>query len=609
MKGLFRHMLRSFVLLALCAPAGLVFAQNNDEQMASYYYQNREYDKAAELYEGLYQRTQNKYYYQALYESYLALDRYKDAEKLVDKRVKQQPKDLTLWVDKGWILQKKESRTKAEKVYNEAIEKLGFDSKQLQDLVSAFQKIGRSDYAEKAYLSAREKSGNQYLYVVELATLYAQRGEYEKMVQEYFGLLDAAPGNLNSVQLSLQKAMNDTSNPKLAEGVRRAIIDRLRKQPNNKIYLEMMIWFSMQQKEFDFAFQQAKAVDARFPGEGERYVSDVAHIAHNNEDFKVASDAYSYLIKKGKENSYYFYGWTGLLQCKFDQLDHNHQLPKKDLDLLLREYESALEELGKNANTIQIMRNYAHLLAYQADEVQKASDILYDIVEMPRVQNNIADEVKLELGDLLLFAGSIWDASLLYSQVEKAHKEDVLGSFAKLKNAKLSYYNNDFDWAKSQFDVLRASTTKLIANDAMEMSLLISDNMEDDSTYSMLEYFAAADLLLYRNQLEEAWDAYDAVATHTMSHPLLDEVLLQKARIRMKQGRYTEAEELLAQLVNFYPTDILADDALMMQAELLENELKNPDKARECYEKLILDYSSSQYVERARKRYNELKTK
>lgn len=609
MKGKTRYSLHLFVLWVLLAPAGILIAQNNEEQMASYYYQNKEYDKAAELYESLYQRTQNKYYYQALYESYLVLERFKDAEKLVDKRIKQQPKDLTLWVDKGWILQQKDSRSKGEKVYNEAIGKIGFDSKQLQDLVAAFQKIGRLDYAEKAYLSAREKSGNQFLYVVELATLYAQRGDYEKMVQEYFGLLDNSPGNLNSVQLSLQKAMNDTSNPKLAEGIRRAILDRLRKQPNNRLYLEMMIWFSMQKKEFDFAFQQAKAVDARFPGEGEELVFRVAQIAHNNEDYKVASDAYSYLIKKGKENNYYFSSRTGLLQCKFDQLDNNYQLPKKELDLLLKEYESALEELGKNAKTVQIMRNYAHLLAYQANEVQQASDILYDIVEMPRLQNNIVDEVKLELGDLLLFAGSIWDASLLYSQVEKAHKEDVLGSFAKLKNAKLSYYNNDFDWAKSQLDVLRASTTKLIANDAMEMSLLISDNMEDDSTYSMLEYFAAADLLLYRNRLEEAWDAYDAIATRAMSHPLLDEVLFQKAKIRTKQGRYVEAEELLAQLVNFYPSDILADDALMMQAELLENQLDNPTKARECYEKVLLDYSSSQYVERARKRYNELKTR
>ena len=155
--------------------------------------------------------------------------------------------------------------------------------------------------------------------------------------------------------------------------------------------------------------------------------------------------------------------------------------------------------------------------------------------------------------------------------------------------------------------MLRASTSKLIANDAMELSLLISDNMEEDSTYDMLERYADADLLLYRNQLDSAWEAFDAVATSALSHPLFDEVLMQKAKIRIRQQRYADADSLLQQLVDFYPYDILADDALMLLAELNDEQLQHPERARECYEKLILDYPTSLYVDKARKRYNELK--
>jgi tetratricopeptide (TPR) repeat protein len=210
---------------------------------------------------------------------------------------------------------------------------------------------------------------------------------------------------------------------------------------------------------------------------------------------------------------------------------------------------------------------------------------------------------------LLLFAGQVWDASLLYMQVEKSNKNDVLGAMAKYKNAKLSYYNHDFEWANSQLKVLRSSTSKLVANDAMELSLLISDNMEDDSTYGMLEIFADADLLLYRNMLDSAWDEYTNIETHSLSHPLLDEVLMRKAQIRMKQARYTDADSLLQKLVDFYPFDITADDALMMMAELNEDKLGNTTKALECYEKLLLDYPTSLYIDRARKRYNALKGK
>jgi tetratricopeptide (TPR) repeat protein len=201
----------------------------------------------------------------------------------------------------------------------------------------------------------------------------------------------------------------------------------------------------------------------------------------------------------------------------------------------------------------------------------------------------------------------VWDASLLYMQVEKANKNDVQGAQAKFKNAKLSYYNHDFDWANSQLKVLRSSTSKLVANDAMQLSLLISDNMEDDSTYGMLELFADADLLLYRNRLDSAWQGYDAIAHSVLSHPLFDEVLLQKAKIRIRQERYQEADSLLGQLVTLYYYDILADDALLLQAQLNEERLNNPAKARECYEKILLDYPTSLYVDQARKKYNELK--
>ena len=276
---------------------------------------------------------------------------------------------------------------------------------------------------------------------------------------------------------------------------------------------------------------------------------------------------------------------------------------------LRKRYEDALAELGKNERTIPIMRHYATLMAYHGGDAQAAVSMLDDVLEIPRIKPNVRDEVKLELGDLLLFAGSVWDASLLYMQVEKANKNDVLGAQAKFKNAKLSYYNHDFDWANSQLKVLRSSTSKLVANDAMELSLLISDNMEDDSTYGMLELFADADLLLYRNRLDSAWQGYDAIAHSVLSHPVFDEVLMRKAQIRMKQARYAEADSLLRQVVEFYPYDITADDALMLRAELNEDHLDNKEQALECYEKLLIDYPTSLYTDRARKRYNGLTAK
>lgn len=598
----------------------IAHAQQGNEQMASYYYQNREFDKAIELYEPLYARTQNAYYYQMLYTCYLETEQFKEAEKLVEKRLKRQGRDLTLYVDLANINLRRGERKKAEKQYNAAIDKIGRDSKQATDLALAFENCGRTDYAIRTFLKAREVMGNDLLYVMELATLYGKSGQYDKMTAEYFNLLDRAPGNIGSVQIALQRALNETSSTELADGLRRTLVSRIRENPDNRSYLDMMIWFSLQQKDFDFALTQAKAVDARFPEQNGEQVLRVARIAANNEDYDIASAAYKHLIAKGKDNPFYFESRVGDLEVRYARINQNFSVGAKEQAALEAEYESALAELGKTLQTIPLMRNYAHLLAYnnfesgksdfenQNSKLQKAADLLYDIIEMPRVPASIVSEVKLELGDLLVFSGEVWDASLLYSQVEKANRNDVIGAMAKFKNAKLSYYNNDFLWAKTQLDVLRASTSKLIANDAMQLSLLISDNMEEDSTYETLGYYAAADLMLYRGQLDSAWNLLNDIEIRNLSHSLLDEVLMQKARIRMKQARYAEADSLLQRIVDHYGNDILADDALIMLAELNEQQLGNKARARECYEKLLLDHPASLYADRARKRYNALKT-
>ncbi len=595
------------LLLFLLFWAATGQAQQSQEQLASHYYSNGDFAQAAELYEQMYKRAPNKFYYQMLFRSYLELEQWKDAERLAERRLRQFPKELDLYVDLGQVQERRGERKKALKSYDAAVDKIGYDTKQIADLCQAFETANHTEYAIQVYLAARKKMKNEYAFVSELATLYERSGNYEAMMQEYFDLLDKQPRMMNQIQIALQRVLSETSNPKVSEGLRSALVQRVQQHPENHQYLEMMIWYSLQQKDFQFAMVQAKAVDARFPDQGGETLMRVANIAQSNQAYDVAQECYATVAKKGKEGPFYFDSRVGELDVQFARLNRNFPIENKKLWALLHDYEAALAELGKNEHTVPLMRNYADLMAYYADSLQRAADMLYDILDIPRLPHQLRDETKLALGDLLLFAGEVWDASLLYMQVEKANKNEVIGSMAKFKNAKLSYYNHDFLWAKTQLDVLRASTSKLIANDAMELSLLISDNMEEDSTFAMLERYAEADLLLYRNQLDSAWDAFESIATSALSHPLFDEVLLQKAKIRIRQERYQEADSLLGQLVTLYYYDILADDALLLQAQLNEERLNNPAKARECYEKILLDYPTSLYVDQARKKYNELK--
>lgn len=610
MSGFFVAMKRVYLIILWClAFTSVATAQQGNEQLAAYYYDHGEFAQAAQLYENLYKQTSNGFYYQRLLSTYMELGQYRDAERLVERRQKSNPKELSLYVDEGRIYSRQEQGKKAQKCYEKAIESITNNVQPVPDLAQAFLSAGLPDFAVRTYLTARAKTKNRHLYFNELIGVYQQMGDYRAMTEEYFNLLDNQPGMMNSVQISMQRSLNEAPDERLANGVRQALVSRVQEHPDNRTYLEMMIWFSLQQNDFGFALEQAEAVDARFPDLGGEQVMRVANIAKNNGSLDVAENAFRYLQRKGQDSPYYFDSRVGELEVGYARINSNYILDSASFNAIQKRYLSAFDELGKNERTVSLMRHYAELVAYHGGDVQEAVSILDDVLELPRLKPQLRDEVKLELGDLLLFAGETWDASLLYMQVEKANKNDVLGAMAKYKNAKLSYYNHDFEWAKSQLDVLRASTSKLVANDAMELSLLISDNMEDDSTYGMLEMFADADLLLYRNMLDSAWAGFNAVSTAMLSHPLFDEVLMRKAQIRVKQARYAEADSLLQRLVDFYPTDITADDALILQAELNEDKLNNPEKARECYEKILLDYPSSLYVDRARKRYNELKAR
>lgn len=582
-------------------------AQQPQEQLAAQYYAQGSFAQAAELYETMYDRTPNKFYYQVIFRSYIELKRWNVAERLVERRLKQCPKELDLYVDLGRVQECKGESRRARKLFDKAVDKVGGDAKQLSDLCQAFENAKHPEYAVKAYLKAREKTGDEFVYVDEVAALYVKMEKYEAATQEYLGLLDEDAEAIQKVQVSLQQMLSEDAGHKIADGLRAALLKRVQAQPQNMSYVSMMIWYSLQQEDFLFAMEQAKAFDARFPLDKGKTLMLVADIAKHNQAYDVAQECFAAVAKKGAGNPYYYDSRMGLLDVQYERLASSLDVEEGRLRALLDDYAAVIAELGKGGRTANIMRRYAVLLAYHADSLQLAANVLYDILAIPRLSAKQRDETKLELGDLLLFAGDIWDASLLYMQVEKSNKDEVLGSMAKFKNAKLSYYNHDFLWAKTQLDVLRAATSKLIANDAMELALLISDNMEEDSTFVTLERYADAELLLYRNQLDSAWAVFESIVSGTLYHPLFDEVLLQKAKIKVRKRLFEDADTLLDQLVALYSDDILADDALLLQAQINEEHLNNIAKARECYEKIILNCPASLYVDRARKKYKELR--
>jgi predicted negative regulator of RcsB-dependent stress response len=426
------------------------------------------------------------------------------------------------------------------------------------------------------------------------------------MIEEYLNMLEEDPSRLEMVQGRLQNALNRDFDDKISDLMREALLRRNQKNPDNRYFGEMLLWLSVQQKDFAFALIQARSLDTRFSENG-MLVFNIGNLSLANQDYGVARDAYAYILNKGAINPYYAESLTGTLRARFLMITEGFGYAPKDLLNLEQEYKAALAELGSNPRTVYLMRDLAHLQAFYLNNLDEAMTLLEQAVAIPGLPEMVKAEIKLELGDTYLFTGEVWEASLLYSQVEKALKNEPIGHEAKFRNARLSYFIGEFEWAKAQLDVLKAATSKLIANDAMELSLLISDNMDPDSTYTALAFFARAELSMYRMQYDGALATLDSIRMLALSHPLDDDVLFRKAEIFISKNDLAQADSLLADIVEDYPFDILADNALFRRAELHAGPLNDKAAAMDMYQRLVLEYPGSLFATEARKRYRQLR--
>jgi TolA-binding protein len=577
-----------------------------NEKLAFQYYGNKEYEKALEIFVQIYEKQPSHHIYTYILYCYTALNRFDEAEKLVRSKIKSEPSAPRYEVDLGYVYLQTDKPDKATKIFDEVIGKMKPNKTSISEVANAFTSRQLYDYTIKAYLRGRELLQYTEPFHQELARMYEMSGNYSGMIEEYLDLIEWDPSQLEMVQTRFQNVLNNDLENKISDLLRQSLLKRNQRNPDNRDYGEMLLWLSVQQKDFEFALIQARSIDTRF-NEGGMLIFSVANLCLSNHEYDVAIEAFTNIIKRGPANQYYSESLTGALLAKFLKITEGYSYDHSDLETLQQEYLSTLEQLGRNARTMVLMKDLAHLEAFYLNQLDNAILLLEEALEIPGANEALKAEIKLELGDIYLFTGEVWEASLLYSQVEKAFKNDPTGHEAKLRNARLSYFIGEFAWSKAQLDVLKAATSKLIANDAMELSLLISDNMDMDSTYTGLSYYARADLLRYRGQDSLALLTLDSIGMLGLYHSLDDEVLYSKAGIFIRKKQFDLADSALAEIVKVYSMDILADNALFKRAELQALAFNNKNLAMELYQQLMLDYPGSLFTTEARKRYRQLR--
>lgn len=597
------RLLLSFSILSL--PFVSVAQTETDEQLAAQYFKNGEYAKAEVYYQKLYKRYNDEFFYQYYIDCLLKLENFDEAEKTVEKRIKKEG-DPIEYVQLGYVYKAAGDAKKSEQAYAKAIQDLQPSQRQIEGMAALFSDKGELEYVVKTYEKGRKLLNGIYNYHFELASVYERLGKFDLTVQEYLNALAEDESQITRVRTELLDIFAADQSNKKQEFFEDAVIGSIQRNPQKDVYAELLIWHFEQQKEFEKAFAQAKALDRRNKEDGAR-IMGLAHICRTNESYDLAIEAYEYVIKKGKDNYYYWSCRKDLVNALYEKAIAGGEYTDLQLMDLEKTFLSTLDEFGRNGNVAQMMMNLAELYTFHMHQTNKGIDLLYEVIELPGIDKKDLALAKIQLADALLFVGEVWETTLLYSQAEKMFKTDDIGRTAKLKNAKLAYYTGQFDWAKAQLNVLKAATSDFIANDALYLSMLIGDNSYMDTTYAALSTFARADLLLYQNKLDSAKLSLDSIQEFYPGHSLQDDILFKRAQIAEREKNYPLAQEYYHRVWKEYPTDLLADDAVFKLAQLSETRMNDSSKAMEYYQELLLNYSGSLYTVEARKRYRTLR--
>jgi len=572
-------------------------------QLAINYYRNGQFDKAAELFKQLYEEKPSHYLYTYYLNSLIKLKDYKTAEKLI----KQQSKKIDSYrykIDQAYVYQLMGSKKKTLNILDKITKNVPEKKSQVMQLASALQSRGYYGDALKVYKKAGISSG--FSYDMEMANAYQLLGNYEMMFESYLNHLERKPEDNQLIKNRMQSLLRFDVDNQLNKVLKEKLLIKTREFPENTVFTEMLLWHSMQSKDFEMAYLQAAALDRRF-GNAEGILLEVAEISLANKDYDVAIKSYKFMMDNHKNGPFYNESYSGYYDALVNkELDINNS-SRKVWNSLRKTGEKALNEIGVNAETANISRLFGHIVAFRLFEYDDAKEILEKALDVPNNGIKEKSRIKLELADILVLQNLIWDASLLYSQIEGDMKHETIGHEAKFRNAKLFYYAGEFQWSVTRLDILKSATSKLIANDAMELSMFISKMLEEDTLGFTLRKFASADLYSYRQQYDSAILFLDRVISYPTGEISLEYAAYEKAGVFEKRGDYVTADSLYQEMWNNYPNSVKADNAIFKQAELNRLQLKDNEKAMELFFKLMKEHADSVYAGEARLRYRELR--
>ena len=588
---------KGFSILFFCFFFFHAFAQ--DAQLANAYFRNGEYEKAILLYKPLHEKNPVRQdYFKSLLVCYQQMDDYEVANEMIRNNMKLFPNQDYLLVELGYNYQLQDQLEKAREYYEKAIQSIQKNPGFGFIIGQTFRKNHLLDYALRSYQIAKELNPKLNTEIYE-AQIYGEKGELEKMFHSYLNLIDKNEKYYPTIQRYIGIFITEDKNSETNILFRKLLLKRAQNNPKDSWNI-LLSWLYLQQKEYDKALVQEKSLYKRNPESLER-ILEVGKLSFENKDYATSQKSFDFILQKTTDQNTKLQSQTYLLQ-----IANELAITQNELKEVNRGFQELLNEYGITNSTINLQIAYAHFLSYSFDQPEKAMEVLNNALPLAKSKFK-KGKIQIKLADILVFTNQFNQALILYSQVQTNLKNSVLAQEARFKVAQTSYFKGDFQWAQTQLKVLKSSTSQLIANDALNLSLLIGNNTAKDSIQDALKTYAKADLLAFQNKNKQAIDTLNTVLQNFKGHAIEDDALYKQAELYIKTEKYTLAESNYLAIIQNIPESILKDDAYFQLAELYYYQLNDFENAKEMYQKIIFEFPSSIYLIDARKKYRKLR--
>ncbi len=595
------------MILILLITANFGVAQNIGTQtkLANSYFNDQEFDKAESIYKELYQKTNSTYYYSRYITCLCEQNKFTDAEREVKREMRRNRKALSFYVEMAFIYRQQKKDDKADKTIEEAIDKLSSRKHEIHTLANSLIIRREYDNAIKVYQKAESLLGKKFNR--EIATIYLRQKKYPEMINKYMDWAEERPSNIKTVQNQIQYFITHDHDGSFFNIMRTELLKRIQVPKASTVNNKMLFWLYMQKKDFRQALIQAKAIDRRTFSSG-RAIKNLAEAACNSGNYDVAQEAWQYLMDKGSSgNSLFIDAKLGRLEVLYKKIEDGIISDIEQIQNIAKEYDATLKQLGIGETSYKGIINLAQIQTFYLDEADKADALLSKASQLSGLSGWLVAVFKITRGDILLFKGDLWEAALLFAQVENENKDKTMGDDAKLKKALTAYYGERYEWALAQFNALKKSTSKNVANDALSYAIFIEEQMQEDSLHQALLEFSGAELLQFQRKPKEALVKIDSLIEKYPESSIKVHAYFKRAELSEDLKLTKEAQRFYKKVISEFSSSILKPVALLKLGILYEEQLKNNEEATHYYKKLISENPESMHTNEAAKRLRAIR--